>query len=482
MKLNSIKRSVFATAAALTLTLSGCINVIEPDETPTVTPIEVNLITKISETETYFGPGWNQDSTVVAEGNLNDGYIYNLPVATYEQWQAQVKLTTDAKVVYGKAYKFTTTITPTADLKNITVKMQMNGNSDEANNTLLFVNDKKINLKANTPNEISIVCQSLVDLENALLIFDFGGNPAASIKIENIKLVETVYNEPEFIPSTKPSKGTAEVTNVAPEKINIDGIEYKYVWSDEFTSCESDGTPLKSKWGYDVGRGMSTNTDGTFTNNWAWGNNELQWYSEADADNTFVSDGTLKLSAIREDNHETTWSSGRIVTRNIPGAQFKYGYIEMKAKVPYDKGVWPAFWMLDNDIYDGQNWPLSGELDIMETSRNIWNDEVYGTIHCQAGHGGNPICSNGTNAVCFEDGLFHTYGVNWAEDHIDWYYDGEKVFSYTPADVNSKEQWPFNEEFYIIINLAVGGNLGGAVPASLNKSTMEIDYVRVYQK
>ena len=256
---------------------------------------------------------------------------------------------------------------------------------------------------------------------------------------------------------------------------------YTLVWSDEFTTCDPDGTPDSSKWGYDVGRGQSKNTDGTNPDNWAWGNGELQWYSDNDSDNTYVSNGTLKIVAKKEQSNGADYTSGRIVTRNIPGGQFKYGYIEMSAKIPNDKGVWPAFWMLDNDIYNGEGWPGSGEIDIMESSVNLWgSDNVYGTLHCDAGSGGSPVFTR-SSKVSFSDGKFHKYAVDWDDNYIAWYYDDVKVFTYTPASFENSP-WPFCDDFYIILNLAVGGNLGGEVPENFTTSTMEVDYVRVYQK
>lgn len=256
---------------------------------------------------------------------------------------------------------------------------------------------------------------------------------------------------------------------------------YTLVWSDEFETCDPDGTPDSSKWGYDVGRGQSKNTDGSNPGNWAWGNEELQWYSDNDSDNTYVSDGTLKIVAKKEQSNGADYTSGRIVTRNIPGGQFKYGYIEMSAKIPNDAGVWPAFWMLDNDIYNGEGWPGSGEIDIMESSVSLWgSNNVYGTLHCDAGSGGSPVFTK-KSTVSFSDGKFHKYAVDWDDNYIAWYYDDVKVFTYTPASFENAP-WPFCDDFYIILNLAVGGNLGGAVPENFTESTMEVDYVRVYQK
>ena len=152
----------------------------------------------------------------------------------------------------------------------------------------------------------------------------------------------------------------------------------------------------------------------------------------------------------------------------------------MRAKIPTDRGVWPAFWMLDNDIYDGENWPDSGEIDIMESSTSVWGkNEVYGTLHCKAGSGDKPIITGGTTLSNI-DSEWHTYAVEWTEDYIKWYYDKKCFQTYIPAN-KGNDAWPFCDDFYIIINLAVGGNLGGDV-GDWNESTMTVDYVRVWQK
>ncbi|MBR0496065.1 MAG: glycoside hydrolase family 16 protein [Treponema sp.] len=256
------------------------------------------------------------------------------------------------------------------------------------------------------------------------------------------------------------------------------------VWQDEFDSSDPDGTPLSSKWGYDVGRGQSVNTDGTNPGNWAWGNGEIQWYSDNNKDNTFVSNGTLKIVAKKENapNNDATWTSGRLVTRNI--YENKYGCIEMRAKITEARGMWPAFWMLRHDIYDegGTGWPKGGEIDIMESSTSIWGPgKVYGTLHCDAGSGGNPIFTKGTVLSSLDEN-WHTYAVVWNENGtISWYYDDILLGTYTAADKNNNACWPYDENFYIILNLAVGGNLGGAVDPNLREAVMEVDYVRWYK-
>ena len=255
------------------------------------------------------------------------------------------------------------------------------------------------------------------------------------------------------------------------------------VWQDEFDSSDSDGTPLSTKWGYDVGRGTSQNSDGTNPGNWGWGNGEEQWYSDNDPDNTYVSNGTLKIVAKREAAEgDATWTSGRLVTRNI--YENKYGCIEMRAKISEAAGVWPAFWMLRHDIYDegGTGWPVGGEIDIMESSTRVWGaGKVYGTLHCQAGYGGGPIWSRGMQLSSLE-ATWHTYAIVWNENGtISWYYDDNLLGTYTASDKDNNAVWPYDENFYIILNLAVGGGLGGVIAPNLSQATMEVDYVRWYQ-
>ena len=423
-----------------------------------------NLITKASVEKIYFAPGWTEDSSASATGSLSEGFTYLLPAATGAQWQAQIFINTDADISSGKSYNLTANVKSTINMSDVTVKWAATTDQDSE-----YWFETKINLTANKTYAFSYTKASSIDDEDGFVIFDFGNNGAGKVTITDLVLKE--------------NKETSRKGNT----ITVGSTTYSLVWSDEFTSCDSDNTPLSSNWGYDVGRGQSTNTDGTNPNNWAWGNNEDQWYSNNDPDNTYVSDGTLKIKAIKESaGSGATWTSGRIVTRGIRA--WKYGYFEMKAKLPNDAGVWPAFWMLNKNIYNGSPWPDSGEIDIMETSESVWDvpkglasdtSYVCGTLHCKAGSGGSPIISQGTNLKNI-DSQYHTYAVEWTEKQIKWYFDGVNYITYTPENYEN-DPWPFDQEFYIIVNLAVGGNLGGNIDSSLTESTMEIDYVRVYQ-
>lgn len=255
------------------------------------------------------------------------------------------------------------------------------------------------------------------------------------------------------------------------------------VWSDEF-----DGTSLDmTKWAYQTGR---QDHYGSSTGPWAWGNNELQYYTEGD--NVTVSDGTMKITAQREAMPDgATFSSSRIVTRD--NYSFTYGYIEARIKLPAVSGLWPAFWMLpqpsstanSNNEYGG--WPNSGEIDIME-ARGREPDRIDNTLHYSSGSWSSTYR---TNKHIFENSTisdWHTYGLEWTEDHIAWYVDGTEAFRltsdvYWSSSAPDDDNAPFDVDFYILFNLAVGGNYDGGVqpPDSFTSGDMEVDYVRVYQ-
>ena len=294
-----------------------------------------------------------------------------------------------------------------------------------------------------------------------------------NINNENSNILENIY-WPKDTGSEAPPEQPMEIGT----KIKKNGIDLTLEWSDEF--IQSGLLPDTQKWGYDIGDGVQDNSDGTNAHNGGWGNGEAQWYTANNENNAYVSDGTLKIRAARENFENKKWSSSRMVTRNIK--EFKYGYFEFRVKIPESQGIWPAIWMLRHDIYDpnGTVWPTCGEIDILETSANIWGiGRVYGTLHCDAGHSGGPIYSQGLQIAEIEK-KWHLYGLYWTPNSMLWYYDDQLVGKYIPKDVNNNDVWPFDEDFYIIMNLAVGGNLGGNIPDDLNEAVMEIDYVRYF--
>ncbi|ADQ16129.1 glycoside hydrolase family 16 [Leadbetterella byssophila DSM 17132] len=244
---------------------------------------------------------------------------------------------------------------------------------------------------------------------------------------------------------------------------NQEAKEWKLVWSDEF---DYKGLPDPKKWSHDT-RG----------NSYGWGNRELQWYTIAKTENTLVSDGTLKIIARKEETKGKNYSSGRLMTKYK--GDWLYGKIEIRAKVPKGKGTWPAIWMLSTENHYG-TWPKSGEIDIMEhVGANP--DTVFSTTHTESY---NHILKTQKKGITGLSGLtddFHTYTLEWEQSKYQVYFDGKLLFTFENEGTGSKT-WPYDRPFHLILNLAIGGGLGGPVDDSLFPHTFEIDYVRVYQK
>lgn len=254
------------------------------------------------------------------------------------------------------------------------------------------------------------------------------------------------------------SCGKEEVKDTLPDFVKN---EMELVWSDEFDGKSDEPNP--ENWDYNVGGS-------------GWGNSEIQTY-KMDRANSYVSKGTLKIVAKRNDKGR--WESARLISSFRQS--FTYGYIEFRAKLPVESGSWPALWMMPQHESYGR-WPRSGEIDVMEYATNTWGKKTYGTIHCKAGSGGNSLCSN---YIEIDDVTkWHTYAVDWQEDYIAWYFDGELLARYDNPhkEEGNWQYWPYDKPFYIIMNVAMGGTLGGKVPDEVKKCQMEVDYVRVYQK
>lgn len=232
------------------------------------------------------------------------------------------------------------------------------------------------------------------------------------------------------------------------------------VWSDEFN-----GTGLNtSDWNYDVGDGCP---------NCGWGNNELEYYTAGD--NLFFQSGKMIIEARRENKNGKSYTSTRLNSLNKKS--FKFGRIDIRAKLPYGQGVWPALWML-GDNFPTAGWPACGEIDIMEMLGHQ-PTKVYSTIHYKAGTGSRSIEKSLVNATSLAD-EFHVYSLVWETDKIKTMLDDKIIGEYTAADVSGN--YPFNDKFFFIFNIAVGGNW----PGSPNTSTyfpqwMMIDYIRVFQ-
>jgi beta-glucanase (GH16 family) len=231
------------------------------------------------------------------------------------------------------------------------------------------------------------------------------------------------------------------------------------IWQDEF-----DGESIDlNKWEIEIG-------------GHGWGNNERQFYTNR-PENVRLEDGLLTIEARDEKYIRRNYTSGRLKTQGL--FSFTYGRVEARMKLPYGQGIWPAFWMLGESIVD-VGWPRSGEIDIME---HIGREptHIYGTVHGPGYSGGGGI----GHFTTFPDGSlseeFHVFAIEWEPNEIRWYVDDNQFFKVTPEQVVG--EWVYDHPFFILINLAVGGNW----PGYPNESTvfpqfLQVDYVRVYQK
>jgi beta-glucanase (GH16 family) len=254
---------------------------------------------------------------------------------------------------------------------------------------------------------------------------------------------------------------------VAPTVTNADAKDYgqytEMVWSDDFNGS---GPVDASKWMYDLGGG-------------GWGNNELETYTNS-TDNVTQNGGNLVIQAQKVGS---SYTSGRILTKGKQN--FQYGRVDVRAKVPQGKGIWPAIWMLGSDI-DQNNWPKCGEIDMMELRGQV-PTEILSTMHF-ADNAGNHQ-QDGTSAVKLPDGSsfandFHTYSTVRSKDQIRFYLDGKLYYTFTSGNT-SPYAYPFNNNFFVVLNVAVGGNFlgpgGNPDASSVFPQQMLVDYVRYYQ-
>lgn len=238
---------------------------------------------------------------------------------------------------------------------------------------------------------------------------------------------------------------------------------YRLVWADEF---DVQGLPDPSRWVHD-----------TIRNKAGWYNNELQYYSGPRAANAEVRDGKLRLHARKEtlssapDWGGQRYTSARLITQGK--AAWTYGFFEVSAKMPCGKGTWPAIWTLGS----GGRWPDDGELDIME---HVGSDpeKVSSAVHVAMGHAGQAF--SGSMRVPDACQRFHRYQMHWTPNGVTFGVDGQAFMRYPKTDVGPRG-WPFDAPQFLLINIAIGGDLGGPVDDTIFPVTMEVDYVRVYQ-
>lgn len=239
---------------------------------------------------------------------------------------------------------------------------------------------------------------------------------------------------------------------------------WKLVWSDEF---DRPGAPDPQRWSYDVG-------------GHGWGNNELQFYTAARPENARVENGHLIIEARREPWEGAAYTSARLITK--AKGDWTYGRFEIRARLPAGRGSWPAIWMLPTvwDLGDGK-WPDNGEIDIME---HVGHDSgiVHASTHTRKNQWKNNTQRTAQVPVPDASTAFHTYALEWTADEVRIYVDDQHYFT-SRKEGGDWTSWPFYRNFYLVLNLAVGGEWGAikGIDDRAFPQRMEVDYVRVYQ-
>jgi hypothetical protein len=325
-----------------------------------------------------------------------------------------------------------------------------------------------------TQGSTAVANKDFLPLTGVLLIP--AGNLTGSVKITVTGDSTRKENQEFSMVLSDPRNCTLQTTQVTGTIVNENGLYfpvdstgyttptqyagYSLVWSDEFSGKYIN----QNYWSFETG-----NSNG-------WGNNELEYYTGR-TQNAFVSQGNLIIEARAEDFSNFNFTSARMLTKG--DKSFKYGRIDIRARLPQGKGIWPALWMLGDDI-DAVSWPACGEIDIMELLGQE-PDKVYGTLHWGGGANASTNESYGTNEVLttgtFADS-FHVFSMIWTQSSVELLVDDT---SYFLMDTTTSGL-PFNASFFFIFNIAVGGSWPGSPDSSTSfPQRMIVDYVRVFQ-
>lgn len=237
------------------------------------------------------------------------------------------------------------------------------------------------------------------------------------------------------------------------------------IWEDQFEG-EFQSPPNPEFWEHDIGG------DG-------WGNNQLEYNTDSIENVRLSGNGTLEIIAQREEFQGNQYTSGRIKTQHL--LENGYGRYEARIRLPEGEGLWPAFWLLGADIDDGQIWPSCGEIDILEM-RGDDPFKIHGTIHGPGYAGVDSIGGTFESENSIADD-FHIFRVDFDPGYISWYVDDQLYLTITEGNIPSNSAWVFDHDFFMILNLAVGGNyLSDPTPEANFPKKMEIDYVRIYER
>jgi beta-glucanase (GH16 family) len=337
-----------------------------------------------------------------------------------------------------------------ASTKAITVTFSTKEGTASAGSDFVAVTNQVLTFQPNETSKTINISVNADDIEEANEQFTVELSNPTNARMTKATATATIQNE-----DTKAAFNNAGYD--APSSYP----GYTKVWSDEF-----DGPTLDlSAWTYETG-------------NSGWGNNELEYYTNR-TQNTSIQDGKLVIHALKENFGSASYTSARIKTQGKK--EFQYGRVDIRAILPKTKGIWPALWMLGSNI-STVSWPACGEIDIMELLGHE-PAKSYGTLHWGASpatHAQKGSFFNLTSGT-FSD-QFHVFSMEWKQDEIKLYVDNNLVVTLNSSDVGSNNSYPFNQPFFFIFNIAVGGNWPGNPDATTAfPQWMIVDYVRVYR-
>ena len=332
---------------------------------------------------------------------------------------------------------------------------------------------KTVSVKVTTKNGTAAAPKDFTSLDNTITISP--GETTAKVTVSVVADEFKEADEDFQLMLSEPTNASIETAIGAAFIMNDDTkfevVENGYttpnsyagmnlVWADEFN-----GTSLNAEnWNYDVGDGCP---------NCGWGNNELQYYTAGE--NLYFQSGKMIIEARKENKNGKSYTSTRLTSMNKKS--FKFGRIDFRAKIPSGQGIWPAFWML-GDNFPTAGWPACGEIDILEVLGQQ-PSKIYSTIHFKSGNTSARVEKSLVTATSLAD-EFHVYSMIWEKDKIKTMVDEKTIAEFDPSQVSAT--YPFNEKFFFIMNIAVGGNW----PGSPNATTyfpqfMMVDYIRVFQ-
>lgn len=342
------------------------------------------------------------------------------------------------------------------NLNNVVVRYATRDGSAKAGSDFLAIEKGSILFGPSTKEknvEVTILADQLKEEDEyfELVIQEVLNGEAGAIQTLRIDIRNDDFSPIDFI--AIPSGGTTSPRTYP---------GYKLIWEEEFTGTALD----EQSWTYELGDGCP---------NCGWGNNELQFYQR---ENILMDKGVLVIQAKKERAGTKDYTSSRIITKGK--REFQYGRMDIRAALPGGRGLWPAIWMLGSNI-DKTSWPACGEIDIMELTGDK-PSRIIGTAHFGTTTAQHQFRTAATflSTGTFAD-AFHVFSIVWEKDRIRWLLDDVPYFELTPANLNG-QPYPFNQPFFFIINVAVGGNLPGSPNATtVFPASMIVDYIRVFQ-